>query len=83
MRENPESSTAVAHERELDQIEAEWRDELLEARAQIDELKDVLRGLSAHFRLWKYAMKSLRSLWTEWGNFKMLKTLRTTVSKRR
>ncbi|WRT67702.1 uncharacterized protein IL334_004674 [Kwoniella shivajii] len=30
------------HERELQQVEEEWRDEVLEARAQVDELKDAL-----------------------------------------
>ena len=29
------------HEKEITQVEAEWRDEVLEARAQVDELKDV------------------------------------------
>ena len=29
------------HEKEIQQVEAEWRDEVLEARAQVDELKDV------------------------------------------
>jgi predicted nucleic acid-binding Zn-ribbon protein len=29
------------HDKEVDQVEAEWRNEVLEARAQIDELKDV------------------------------------------
>nr|XP_018262463.1 uncharacterized protein I303_05480 [Kwoniella dejecticola CBS 10117]OBR84621.1 hypothetical protein I303_05480 [Kwoniella dejecticola CBS 10117] len=29
------------HEKELQQVEEEWRDEVLEARAQVDELKDV------------------------------------------
>ncbi|KAL1412952.1 hypothetical protein Q8F55_000701 [Vanrija albida] len=31
------------HEREIQQVESEWRDEVLEARAQVDELKDVLQ----------------------------------------
>lgn len=31
------------HEREITQVEAEWRDEVLEARAQVDELKDVMQ----------------------------------------
>jgi chromosome segregation ATPase len=30
-----------AHEDEIQQVEAEWRDELVQARAQVDELKDV------------------------------------------
>ncbi|WWC88754.1 uncharacterized protein L201_003667 [Kwoniella dendrophila CBS 6074] len=30
------------HEKELQQVEEEWRDEVLEARAQVDELKDAL-----------------------------------------
>lgn len=29
------------HEKEINQVAAEWRDEVLEARAQVDELKDV------------------------------------------
>ena len=29
------------HEKEIGQVEAEWRDEVLEARAQVEELKDV------------------------------------------
>lgn len=29
------------HEKEIQQVEAEWRGEVLEARAQVDELKDV------------------------------------------
>ncbi|KAK6908272.1 hypothetical protein I203_102273 [Kwoniella mangroviensis CBS 8507] len=30
------------HEKELQQVEEEWRDEVIEARAQVDELKDAL-----------------------------------------
>lgn len=29
------------HEKELQQVAEEWRDEVLEARTQVDELKDV------------------------------------------
>lgn len=29
------------HEKEIQQVEAEWRDEVVEARAQVEELKDV------------------------------------------
>jgi hypothetical protein len=29
------------HEKEIDELEGEWRDEALEARNQVDELKDV------------------------------------------
>jgi chromosome segregation ATPase len=29
------------HDREIAQVEAEWRDEVMEARGQVDELKDV------------------------------------------
>jgi len=29
------------HDKEIQQVEAEWRDEVVEARAQVDELKDV------------------------------------------
>ena len=29
------------NEKEIQQVEAEWRDEVLEARAQVDELKDL------------------------------------------
>lgn len=31
------------HEKEIQQVEAEWRDEVLETRAHVDELKDVLQ----------------------------------------
>jgi hypothetical protein len=34
------------HEQEIGQVAAEWKDEVLEARAQVDELRDV----SAAFR---------------------------------
>lgn len=29
------------HDRDVKHVEAEWRDEVLETRAQVDELKDV------------------------------------------
>lgn len=29
------------HEKELEQVASEWRDEVEEARAQVEELKDV------------------------------------------
>jgi hypothetical protein len=29
------------HDKEILQVEADWRDEFLEARTQVDELKDV------------------------------------------
>lgn len=35
------------HEKEIQQVEAEWRDEVIEARAQADELKDVLQEREA------------------------------------
>lgn len=31
------------HEQEIGQVAAEWKDEVLEARAQVDELRDVSR----------------------------------------
>lgn len=34
-----------AHDKEIQQVEAEWRDEVLEARGQVDELKDVSGNL--------------------------------------
>lgn len=33
-------------EKEIGEVEAEWRDELQEAKAQVEELKDVRRRLS-------------------------------------
>ena len=30
------------HEKEIGQVAAEWKDEVLEARGQVDELKDVI-----------------------------------------
>lgn len=35
------------HEREINQVEAEWRDEVLETRGQVDELKDVMQEREA------------------------------------
>lgn len=39
------------HEKELQQVAEEWRDEVLEARTQIDELKDVSCRRKGQFNL--------------------------------
>lgn len=36
------------HEQEINQVAAEWKDEVLEARAQVDELRDVSFLVALH-----------------------------------
>ncbi|ORY31357.1 hypothetical protein BCR39DRAFT_89832 [Naematelia encephala] len=38
------------YDREIQQVEAEWRDEVLEARAQVDELKDALEAKDQEYK---------------------------------
>lgn len=49
------------HEREIEQVESDWRDEVVDARGQVEELKDVgYSHASADIRFSRSATKSYK-----------------------